>query len=197
MNKKGILHYLNKINSNEKFKYFSIQANRIDPNSDSQPVDVILNDDNQFWHLGGSRSAIPTVNVSIESGYGLYITHFLMKSGSGNQPKSWKVEAIDNGNLIEIDNHTNSTVFSENFTPHIFPVKQGYFSSFIISLTDVNMNGFLTFCLSYIDFYGILSDSDGNPIVIATYYKYCWLTLNTKSPILSSYIFICLSMLHM
>ena len=187
MNNKGIVHYL--------IKYFSIKASAIalDPNPPS--IDVILEDDNKWWYLGGSQGT-PTIYLSIESGYGLYITHYLMKSGNGNHPKSWKVEAVDNGNSIEIDNHTNSAVFSENFLPHIFPVKQGYFTSFVITLTGVNMQGFLTFCLSYIDFYGILSDSSGRPIVVAPYYKYCWLTPNAKRVIVSPYVLFCLSILN-
>ena len=180
----GIIETLHRMSEDMVAQYFSIEGKH-DPSSD--PIDVLLNPNNSLWYIGFLENTKFTVNLS--SGYGMHITHILLKSGDGNQPISWDVNTTVQDHPILIDSRKEDYTMITPFTKYAFEVKQqGYYNSVHVALTGENMNGALTFCLSFIDFFGILTDSTGHPIIIAPYYPLCHFTQFGDSLISFSFI---------
>ena len=187
---KGIIQKLNEISANEKTNFFHISGKHSEK---SNPVDVLLENNKKIWWLGSEP--IPSFNITIKDGFGIHLTHILIKSGDSNFPKSWKVEALYNSISYEIDKHTNETIFLSNFTSVIFNITQGFYTSFKFTMTGSNSNGYNTFCLNYIDFYGFLTDSNGKIIIFAPYFKYVHITYQHKIIKCNSVISVILSLI--
>ena len=139
---------------------------------------TILVPNDFVWFLGGLNS---NFTVSITKGYGIYITHMLIRTGNGNIPISWKVNALTYNQSLKIDSHYQGYSINKTYTKYLFKVKQGYYQELTFILTGENLGGTHTFCLSFIVFYGILTDSIGNQIVIAPYQKVKRITCNSKN----------------
>ena len=162
---KGIIQKLNNISPEETKKYFSITGNH---SNNSKPIDVLLEYNNKHWWYGASPE--PSFVVNLNDGYGIHLTHILLRSGDANFPKSFNITAVYNEESYLIDSHNDTELFHSTYTSISFNIKQGYYTSFNYTMTGDNAEGYRTFCLSFVDFYGILTDSEGKPIVVAPYY---------------------------
>ena len=164
--KVGIIEKLNHISNDKVFDYFSIQANKY---QDSDDPTVLFKNDNSFWYCGGLNNS--KISINLNNQFGVYITHILLRSGDANFPTSWDVNSSVQNHQIVVDSHFNDDTMKVKFTPYIFQSKQkGYFNNFNIQLTAENQGGYDTFCLSYIDFFGLLTDEKGRTIISAPYY---------------------------
>ena len=174
---RGIIQSLNDISPDEKFKYFSIYGKT---SENSSQADVLFTLNDTWWYQFSDPSiAEPYVEINISEGYGIYVSHVQMRSGDANFPYNWKVEAKYYNKTFEIDSHSQDPIFnSTSFTSNYFPVEQGYYTSFKFIMNGNNLNNEFTFCLSYIDFFGVLTNEEGKPIIIAPYFKYCDCTFN-------------------
>ena len=85
----------------------------------------------------------------------------MLKSGDGNFPYSCKVTGEYRGEWIEIDEEINNKKLITELTSSVFPAKRGYYSKIKIVQKGTNYEGYNTFCLSRIDFFGSLVSTEG------------------------------------
>ena len=170
--RKGIIEKT--INSNElKFKdVFSIEGTK---HFQSNNVSVLLVPDKKHWYSYGSGN---TFTIKLKEGYGIFLTNYLLQSGDSNFPRNWCVEGLLNGQWTIIKNVVNDTKFDASFQKRTYNATEGFYTSFRFNQTAPN-GGHLTFCLSFVDFFGFLSDGKGN-YFYASYKKIHQLTCKRR-----------------
>ena len=98
---KGIIQKLYNFSPEETNKYFSIIG---DHSNYSNPINVLLEYNDKHWWYGASK---PSFAVNLADGYGIHLTHILLRSGDANFPKSLDVKAVYNEESYLIDSHKN------------------------------------------------------------------------------------------
>ena len=171
--RKGIIESLS--NSNyQKFKdVFSIEGTK---HPDSSDVSVLLVLNEYYWWSFGEGN---TFTIKLKEGYGIYLTDYLLRSGDNNFPRNWCFEGLANGQWTTIKNVVDDTKFDAAYQKQIYKATEGFYTAFRFNQTAQN-NGHWTFCLSFVDFFGFLSDGKGN-YFYASYKKMCHLTCKQRN----------------
>lgn len=183
--RKGIIE---KIYNSKNSAYKDVISIEGKANEKSNPVSVLFVPDNSFWW---STSLNNTFTISLKEGYGIYLTHFLLRSGDANLPRNWCIEGLVNDIWTIISNNENDTKFDQPFQKKTYNATEGFYTRFRFNQTALN-NGHWTFCLSFVDFFGFLSNGKGDYLIAGFRRSYQMSCKQQKHTSLMHYVYILL-----
>lgn len=151
----GLFSFLMSLPTKDLVEILNIYS---DQTSSKSSIFNLVNDDDSIWSSNIRSDA--TIRIYLEQSWRFHPTGFIIKTGPGNFPKSWKLIASmcgDHSEGVTLLHFRNEKKFCSSFKKYFFSITSNrYFNCFDIVQIAANSVGNKSFCLSRIEFYGEL-----------------------------------------